>query len=262
MKRIIILPAIRPNAGIGYRYYLELLSITKALTADLRQVVIDAFSTTDNVDIVDGIVKVRTGQWQSYVDRKASVIASQFVSNVDRENIIALAHSFRKAPRPVAESLVVKLNQHGQRALNANKAAVIENVSLIKSIPAKYQEQITFYVTEAMSQGRNKTWLTERIMELGHSTRDRAKLIARDQLNKVTEVINVSRQMGLGITHNKWHHSSRPAQPRKSHVEADGKIYPLNDGLLIDGEKIFPGQKINCYCYSSPVIIFDDGVTE
>ena len=260
MKKILVLPPIKPNAGVGYRYYLELLALTKAMNADMRRQVLDLFSTTDDVDAVNGVIKMRAGEWQSYIDRKADVIAAQFVSSVDRATITALAHSFRKAPRPVAESLVVKLNDQGRKALNANKAAIIENVSLIKSIPAEYHEKITFYVTEAMGQGRNKTWLTEKIMELGHSTKKRAQLIAKDQLNKVTEVINVSRQQELGITQNKWHHSSRPKQPRQSHIKADGKIYPLNKGCLIDGEYIYPGQKINCYCYSSPVIIFDDGV--
>ena len=260
MKRVITLPAIKANASVGYRYYQNLLGLVQAMNSDMRKAVLDTFTTTDNVDTIIGAMNIRALEWQNFIDRKSDMIASQFVSNVDRATTTSLAHSLRKAPKPIAEALVVKLNNHGKQALNANKLAVVENVSLIKSIPAKYHDQITFLVTEAVGQSRGRKWLEDEIIQLGHSTKDRAKLIAKDQLNKVTEIINVSRQKGLGITHNKWHHSSRPKQPRQSHIKADGKIYPLDKGCLIDGEYLFPAQAINCYCYSSPVIIFDDGV--
>lgn len=260
MKKVITLPPIKANASVGYRYYQELLGLVQAMNSDMRRTILDAFTTTENVDAIVGIMNVRAMEWQNFVDKKADIIAAQFVNNVDRATITSLAHSIRKAPKPTAESLIVKLNSHGRQALNANKAATIENVALIKSIPAKYHNQVTFLVTEAAGQGRGRKWLEDELVALGHSTKSRAKLIAKDQLNKVTEVINVSRQRGLGITHNQWHHSSRPKQPRQAHIKADGKIYQLDKGCLIDGEYIYPGQKINCYCYSSPVIIFDDGV--
>ena len=75
--------------------------------------------------------------------------------------------------------------------MNANRLAVIENVSLIKSIPAKYHDQITFLVTEAVGQSRGRKWLEDEIIRLGHSTKDRAKLIAKDQLNKVINSVNM-----------------------------------------------------------------------
>lgn len=260
MKRIIKLPPIKANVSAGQRYYSYLMALIKAMDKDMRSTVLDSFKLTNDVSAINGIVQIRANEWQNYADRKADVISTQFVYGVDKATTLSIGQSISQAPKVIAQSLVVKLNEQSRQVLNANKAAVIENVSLIQSIPSKYQEKLTFLVTEAAGQGRSRKWLEDELISLGHSTKERAKLIAKDQLNKITATVSAARQEQLGITHNEWHHSSRPKQPRKSHVEAAGKIYPIKKGCLIDGENIYPGQKINCFCYSSPVLIFDDGV--
>lgn len=262
MKRIINLPPIRPNMGTGSRYMRELKAITKAMSKDMQSYVLDTYSKTNDPDILNGAIQLRIDKWENFIRGKSAIIANQFVNNIDSSTRMSLQKSFSKLPEMLeqrAKDLTVKLNVRGQNALISQRASVIENVELINSIPQQYQKELQFYVNEAASQGRNIKYLKEKIMSLGHSTESRATLIAIDQMNKVTSLINTARQRDLGITKNQWHHSSRPKQPRKSHEEADKKIYNINEGCLIDNEYIYPGQKIRCYCFSSPIIEFDDG---
>ena len=37
-------------------------------------------------------------------------------------------------------------------------------------------------------------------------------------------------------------------------MEADGRLFDISKGCLIDGEYIFPGELINCACSFAPVI--------
>ncbi|WP_415429989.1 phage minor head protein [Acetobacter malorum] len=87
-------------------------------------------------------------------------------------------------------------------------------------------------------------------------TRRRAANIARDQNAKVTSAINKQRQIETGLFEAEWVHSAGGKHPRASHVEAGRKKlrFDVREGALIDGERIWPGQKPNCRC-SSRVIL-------
>jgi len=259
-KKFIELPPIKPNISPYKRYLRELKSIIKSMNRDIRKSIIEEYSKTTNAEQLNNFLSMRISQWEMFIDRKSEVISTQFVTSINDNVTTELKKSLNKAPKILYNNLVVKLNERNSAALNANKAAIIENVNLIKSIPQKYKTELEFFVNEAAGQGRNVQWLKEKIMSLGHSTESRAQFIAMDQLNKITSTINNARQKGLGIKQNKWHHSSRPKQPRKSHVEADNRIYDLDKGCNIDGEYIYPGQKPRCYCFSSPILPFEDSL--
>ena len=65
-----------------------------------------------------------------------------------------------------------------------------------------------------------------------------------------------ARRKELGIKRAIWRHSSAAKEPRQSHVKANGKMFDVDKGMLIDGEYILPGMKINCGCTSRAVIEF------
>lgn len=148
---------------------------------------------------------------------------------------------------------------------DVTKAAVKENVALIKSIPAKYFEQIEGAVMRSIQTGRGMADLQPEIEKLGSSTKDRAALIARDQTAKATTAINRARMQGLGIKKFEWLHSFGGKHPRELHKTdfpsgLNHGIFDLNNPPVIDdrtGERGLPGQLINCRCRMVPVISFE-----
>jgi uncharacterized protein with gpF-like domain len=140
------------------------------------------------------------------------------------------------------------------------QAAIGENVGLIKSIASEHLTQVEGLVMRHMQTGRDLGALTSDLTERYDITKKRASFIARDQANKMTAVINRTRQNELGITQARWKHSGAGKHPRLSHLAAGrdnggkGVLYDVAKGCLIDGEYIWPGQLPNCRCTSQSVI--------
>ena len=96
--------------------------------------------------------------------------------------------------------------------------------------------------------GRDLKMFNDELKEKYGATTKRARLIALDQCNKATAAVRQTRALEAGLEKAKWVHSGAGREPRKSHVEANGKIFNIAEGCLIDGEHISPGEKIRCRC--------------
>lgn len=174
-----------------------------------------------------------------------------------------IADAFAKQSTDVAEGVMKKLLKDSGFTVpfvqtpamrDAFASVVNENVSLIKSIPSQQFTKIEQAVQRSVQAGRDLKTLQDELMELGAKSRNRAALIARDQNNKATAVMSKARRLSLGLTQAKWVHSGGGVHPRESHVKANGTIYDVEKGCLIDGEYIMPGEKINCRCQARAVI--------
>jgi SPP1 gp7 family putative phage head morphogenesis protein len=80
-------------------------------------------------------------------------------------------------------------------------------------------------------------------------TRNRARLIARDQVGKLYGQINAARQQAIGVTHFVWQ-TSNDERVRDEHEERNGKTYSYANPP--DGE--LPGQPIQCRCVANPIL--------
>lgn len=185
---------------------------------------------------------------------------------------------FAKTSLPIAKVLTKKVNKHvdlviqstkrglkesnwyvpfseqSKKALLSQEAVIMQNVALIRSIPEDVQKNIVRDVIEASMRGRDKKYLTDQLIKYENITKARAKRIAYDQINKATSAISIAKQRDLGIKYAMWKHSFGDKKPRKSHLEANNKVFELDKGCLIDGEYIFPADKINCTCYNVMVL--------
>ena len=130
----------------------------------------------------------------------------------------------------------------------------VSHVGLIRSIPEKYFNEVEGLVMRSVARGRDLSYLTDELQKRYGITRRRAALIARDQNNKATSVMQAARQQSLGVTQGVWKHSHAGKEPRPSHVKADGKVFELSKGMYLDGKWVMPGEEINCRCTWSPVI--------
>lgn len=75
---------------------------------------------------------------------------------------------------------------------------------------------------QSVGRGRDLKTLTDELEKRYGITRRRAALIARDQNNKATSVMQSARQRSVGITEGIWRHSRAGKTWRPSHVKANG----------------------------------------
>lgn len=231
----------------------EVMSIYRPwIKLQRKQVVGDA----GIVDMLMGAFRRLRDRWFHRVSDDGQRVAAGFVEKVDDGVRLSFVRGVRDKIGP-EEAKDVQTGALGAapkrlsgKALDtALDAAVAENVGLIRSIPEQYLAQVERDVLLAVQEGWPIGQLSETLQDRYGITKRRADLIARDQCAKVTETMKAKRAVSAGFTEACWWHSSGSRFPRKSHQEANGKRYLIAEGCEIDGEKIHPGQKINCKCF-------------
>jgi hypothetical protein len=272
MKDYIELDPLRPSWAIGNEYQKTLRQMSRAMFNDIYAYTLEQYkrlyasipadytTETTMVDFSNNLDN-RLNLWEQFFILKSISVAKDFIRNVDisiQTIVNANIKKISKEPEISPQSLISVLKwPHRKKVFSADivrKSMIRENVELIQNIPSKVKEQITTQVLRAISESRSPTYLAEKIKKIGKFTDNRCKLIARDQLNKATNAISSAVYQEMGITKAVWKHSPLSKEPRKSHVDASGTVYELKTGCKIDGENIFPGQKINCNCFCIPVI--------
>lgn len=250
--------ALRPvhaNQGIeaAYRKRLDRLidqmqrSLVYWLTAAYRRNVPEIAQDESPAMALTKMMRRLAKQWQRRFDEAAQPVASEFAET----SMSAADISLRNALRQKGFSVQFQLTR---AANDVFQATVQENVGLIKSIAAEHLQDVQGMVMRSVTQGRDLEGLVEDLQKRYGVTKRRAAFIARDQNNKATATITRVRQQGLGIKQAKWRHSRGGKHPRKSHQEADGKVYDVDKGMLIDGEYIRPGELPNCRCVAISII--------
>jgi SPP1 gp7 family putative phage head morphogenesis protein len=124
-----------------------------------------------------------------------------------------------------------------------------ENAALIRDIPDKIIGEVERATTRAISGGKLHRDLAKEIEQRFAFGRDRARLIARDQVGKLYGQINTTRQKNVGVTHFFWR-TSNDERVRDEHTAIDGQRFAYADGGA-PGEGL-PGEAVNCRCYADP----------
>ena len=143
-----------------------------------------------------------------------------------------------------------------------------ENASLIRKLADETREDIEGIVSRGFRQGKSAATLKKEILngtdlEPGRfrKTRTRAKLIARDQVNKLNGQLTEMRQTELGITQYIWR-TSVDERVRESHKVMEGKTCRWDNSAVyksggkwisrssIGGVELHPGQDYQCRCYA------------
>lgn len=262
-KRKVLKP-VRANVGVETAYYDKLSSMIDRMHTSVLywvsaqykknpplalQVLAQDGSPANDMRKTMGQLGTR---WQRQFSQGADDLAKHFAG----ESMGTADTTFQGILKKAGFSVAFK-NTRAQN--DAYRAVVGENVGLIKSIAHDYLHQVQQQVMRSVQRGRDLATLRENLIERYAVTKSRANFIARDQNNKATSLIIKVRQHGLGIKKGEWMHSGGGMHPRETHEDADGKEYDIDQGCLIDGEYIFPGEEPNCRCVSGSVIPgFDD----
>lgn len=129
------------------------------------------------------------------------------------------------------------------------------NVGLIKSIPEKYFQEIEDLVMRKVQAGGRYEEIRDILEEEGRGkgrfdiSKNRAKLIARDQVGKFDGNLTRMRQTELGISRYIWR-TSQDERVRPSHSALNGKFFSWDKPPDVG----HPGQDIQCRCTADPII--------
>ena len=240
--------------------------ILRAYQGEEAQIAADAVPANVLYRLVRGL----RDKYQKLFNKKARSLSLWFVNSVDRYTEVALKGALRhyqseKFQQELSDLGLLHDFKRTPALTNAVQSFVHENVNLIKSIPEKYFTEVEGMVMRAVRSERSTEWLSNELFKnygnmpadngkVYNKTIRRAVMIARDQNHKATEQLNRTRQLGLGVKRGMWQHATGVKEPRHSHEQANGKIFDLDKGLKIDGDYIFPGEKINCHCFFIPLL--------
>jgi len=185
-------------------------------------------------------------------------MAASFIDGVDKQSKSTLFSSMET----MTGGARIKTDIMSGDLSETIKASIAENVNLIRSIPEQYFTSITGQVMRSVTSGQGLKDLLPFIEKHDMITKKRAKIIAYDQTRKAYSSINAARMQKVGVKKFMWHHSAGGLHPREDHIAMDGNIYSFDDLPIVNkktGERGLPGSQINCRCFLSPIIEFDDG---
>lgn len=140
-----------------------------------------------------------------------------------------------------------------------------ENTRLISKMTDEAIGEIDGIVQRGISGGRRIEEIAKDIQTRFDVTRNKAKLIARDQVAKLNGQLTQLRQKNLGVSKYIWR-TSRDERVRDSHKVMDGKTCVWDDDTvyLLKGERHprsgiggvdqHPGQDYQCRCYPEAVL--------
>lgn len=173
---------------------------------------------------------------------------TQILQSVEFKNIQNFTNEVKIHRGKNAE---VKLSTARQRvilALNQQKA-----INATSDAAKKMAENIRNRLPKIFSTARlrGNEYRNSEIAKLLAATREiginRAKTIARTTISQYNAELTKENATKNGINSYIWS-SSDDERVRESHQEVDGQSFTFDDPPEIDGEKVNPGEPINCRC--------------
>lgn len=244
---------VKPNRSQEAKYNRELQSLIRAINDDIRQSLTEPLRRLEPEYVADSyaeqlnnIILNLSTRWRN-ITQVSKIIAAEMVNGINAENKQAFYKAMQKA---TGISFNGMISEEGLEPML--QAKIAENVGLIQSIPDEYFKKLVTIVNEGTTQGKPAKSMIKSIMQLGHSTSKRARLIARDQTQKVNAAVNEGRQKAMGIKEYIWR-TSEDERVRETHKSKSGKRFKWSDPPEDTGH---PGQDIQCRCVPEPVIDF------
>lgn len=183
----------------------------------------------------------------------AQAIAAEWANGLDDQHKALFYKNVNSALGINLENII---NEGDLRSIVNTK--IEENIALIQSIPDEYFKKLSVIVNQQTSSKKSAKSIIDQIRDLTNVTKKRAKLIARDQTQKLNAAITRQRQTALGIVEYRWQ-TSDDERVRESHKRNNGKIFNWNSPPKETGH---PGEDIQCRCVAIPIINVDNLIQE
>jgi len=262
------------NASLEQRYATELRRLVIQMTSETLREVKKLFKTDTSKEFVAQqkqqmamdanigsmariLMNALMDKFTKLFASKSKSIAEQMLAGAEKTSTSTVRSSLNKLSGGL--SLQTSIVSPGYEDIAT--AIVAENVSLIKSIPQKYLDDVTGSVMRSITQGQGLKDLVPEIQKYDGQTYRRAKNIALDQTRKAYNTINAQKLTTLGVKQFKWLHSAGGVTPRESHMKISGHIFSFENleaeqaALGVpERDRGLPSVPINCKCTILPII--------
>ena len=239
-KKPTTLPPIYPNLGIERWYKRELMKLIDEMQAEVKADIMANYKTQSNAVAMDGFsdwlghsMDYLLGKWTNKLNSLSDQIADLFVT----KSVHNYDNQLKKHLRKAGFTVRLQMSPYAEEML---KAAMGENVGLIKSIGVQYLGKVEQAVWASVKGGFDLGTLSQELQHAYGVTKNRADLIARDQGAKANAVIEQARRKELGITKAIWKKSTGGKTHREDHAKADGTVFEVGKGLYLDSEWVLP----------------------
>lgn len=257
---------VKQDLQAGATYHTELRRIVREVRKDIDTHVMSAVKSTSfeytadgvstmvtldsYVDVIAGALKLVRERWSSpQFNALATRIARKFVTTADNTNA-------ERTKRDLGIDIFVDNSELRDYA----QASIYDNVRLIESIPAQYLTQVDSIVMSNVRAGGRPSAIAKQLQEQFGVTERRAKLIARDQSNKINSNLSQMRQTAAGFEYFRWE-TSRDERVRDRHEDVAKRVTAYGRGIFrYDNPPIVdqnvpqkPGEPIQCRCIAIPI---------
>ena len=260
------------NYSVQARYEKRLKKLVALMTKETRRAIEDLYKSDhaeawfgkDSAGMdasISSQARILMNKLTVTFDNLFASHASDLANGMVNDNLDASRAALGSSLKQLSGGITIKSNAMPPALKDIVRASVAENVSLIKSIPSQYLDQVQGAVMRSITHGDGLKDLIPAIQKYDGMTERRATNIALDQTRKVYNSINLERSKAIGITKGEWVHSGGSQKPRETHLALDGETFDLDQGAYDEdvGEYVLPGELPNCGCTYVPIIEFDDG---
>lgn len=134
------------------------------------------------------------------------------------------------------------------------RTAAARNANLIKGLADQTLTRIQELTTQSVLRGESHAILWKKLAKEFGLSETRARLIARDQIGKLTSDMNRIRHEQAGIKRYTWS-TSLDERVRPLHRDLEGKEYAYGEPTGAE-DGLPPGQPIQCRCIARPIVEF------
>lgn len=128
------------------------------------------------------------------------------------------------------------------------KTFTASNVRLIKGVREESLKKLEGVIFRGVSRGQSLKQIREEVQKTLNVSKNRAKLIARDQTASLNGELTKLRQESIGIRKYRWQ-TSQDERVRDEHRDNSGRFFSWSDPPSTG----HPGEDINCRCIAIPV---------
>jgi uncharacterized protein with gpF-like domain len=148
------------------------------------------------------------------------------------------------------------------RVTDTVRADIRECIESLPDIDKRHFAEIYDAALSSFLRGRDIHVLYNALINSGIDgvTKNRARQIALYVDNRATSLMDKERQESLGFKYGVWRSSGAPCmvnakepnlhdiEQAKAHVAADGKLFEIGKGMLLNGRWTWPGREEGCKC--------------
>ena len=196
--------------------------------------------------IEDDIVEFYNSQQRSFLDRISESDLKFFVADIA---LLLSIFQKKQLDKVITGMIGVTPLITEKNVFDLLALFNVENVRLIRTIDSRFFAEIEEATFRAFREGQRWETLRNTIQKRYKIARNRATLIATDQIEKLNGQLNQIRQTSLGIEEYIWR-TMRDSRVRPLHRAREGKKFrwskPPSDG--------HPGQPVRCRCFAEPIL--------